>query len=174
MSPTCLEFGPNDSKVVLKPRHGYIPKVLSTPSRAQIITLSALPPSEEDQELNLLSPVRALKVYVERSAPFRQLEQLFVCFAGRTKGHPVMKQKLSHNHAKLLFSRPTMPHWCTSGGHGPVVYALETFVQRLSGPRRPHLQDFIKWRSLLCIVKSASEELGSVKTHVPPRGRTSC
>ncbi len=31
-SPACLEFGPNDSKVVLKPRHGYVPKVLSTPS----------------------------------------------------------------------------------------------------------------------------------------------
>ncbi len=42
-SPACLEFGPNDSKVVLKPRHGYVPKVLSTPFRAQVITLSALP-----------------------------------------------------------------------------------------------------------------------------------
>ncbi len=31
-SPACLEFGPNDSKVVLKPRHGYVPKVLSTQS----------------------------------------------------------------------------------------------------------------------------------------------
>ncbi|XP_058618458.1 uncharacterized protein LOC131531609 [Onychostoma macrolepis] len=28
VSPACLEFGPNDSKVVLKPRHGYVPKVL--------------------------------------------------------------------------------------------------------------------------------------------------
>ncbi len=38
-----LEFGPNDSKIVLKPRHGYISKVLSTPFRAPVITLSALP-----------------------------------------------------------------------------------------------------------------------------------
>ncbi len=60
-SPACLEFGPNDSKVVLKPRHGYVPKVLSTPFRAQVITLSALPPSEEDRELSLLCPVRALR-----------------------------------------------------------------------------------------------------------------
>ncbi len=42
ISPACLEFGPNDSKVVLKPRHGYVPKVLSTPFRAQVITLTAL------------------------------------------------------------------------------------------------------------------------------------
>ncbi len=31
---------------------------------AQVITLSALPPSEEDQELNLLCPVRELNVYI--------------------------------------------------------------------------------------------------------------
>ncbi len=74
ISPACLEFGPNDSKVVLKPRHGYVPKVLSTPFRAQVITLSALPPSEEDQELSLLCPVRALRIYFERSASFRRTE----------------------------------------------------------------------------------------------------
>ncbi len=49
VSPSCVEFGPNDSKIILKPRHGYIPKVLSTPFRAQVITLSALPHSEQDQ-----------------------------------------------------------------------------------------------------------------------------
>ncbi len=96
VSPACLEFGPNDSKVVLKPRHGYVPKVLYTPFRAQVITLSALPPPAEDHELNLLCPVRALRIYIERSnAPFRQSEQLFVCFGGRTKGSPVTKQRIS-------------------------------------------------------------------------------
>ncbi len=95
ISPACLEFGPNDSKVVLKPRHGYVPKVLSTPFRAQVITLSALPPSEEDRELSLLCPVRALRIYFEHSAPFRHAEQLFVSFGNRAKGHPVTKQRLS-------------------------------------------------------------------------------
>ncbi len=95
ISPACLEFGPNDSKVVLKPRHGYVPKVLSTPFRAQVITLSALPPSEEDRELSLLCPVRALRIYFERSAPFRRTEELFVSFGNRAKGHPVTKQRLS-------------------------------------------------------------------------------
>ncbi len=28
VSASCLEFGPNDYKVVLKPRQGYVPKVL--------------------------------------------------------------------------------------------------------------------------------------------------
>ncbi|KAL0153346.1 hypothetical protein M9458_051342 [Cirrhinus mrigala] len=42
VNPTCLEFGPNDSKIILKPRQGYVPKVLLTLFRAQ--------------EFNLLSP----------------------------------------------------------------------------------------------------------------------
>ncbi len=29
VNPVCLEFGPNDSSVVLKPRLGFVPKVLS-------------------------------------------------------------------------------------------------------------------------------------------------
>ncbi len=95
VSPSCLEFGPNDSKIILKPRHGYIPKVLSTPFRAQVKTLPAHPPLEQDQGLNLLRPVRALRIYIESSAPFRQSEQLFVCFGGCTKGSPVTKQRLS-------------------------------------------------------------------------------
>ena len=58
VSPSCLEFGLDDSRVILKPRHGYVPKVLSMPFRAQVITLLALPPSAEDGEANLLCPVR--------------------------------------------------------------------------------------------------------------------
>lgn len=46
---SCLEFGPNDCKVILKPRHGYVPKVLSTSFRVQVITLLALPTSEDVQ-----------------------------------------------------------------------------------------------------------------------------
>ncbi|KAI2657603.1 Protein P [Labeo rohita] len=94
VNSTCLEFGPNDSKVVLKPRQVYVPKVLLTPFRAQVITLLALLPIEQDQDFNLLCPVRALRTYIEPSASFRQSEQLFVCFGGHTKGLPVTKQRL--------------------------------------------------------------------------------
>ncbi len=94
-SPSCLEFWPNDSKIVLKPRHGYIPKVLSTLFRAQVITLLALPPSEQDQRLNLICPDSTLRIYIECFAPFRQSEQLFVCFGSHNKGTPVTKQRIS-------------------------------------------------------------------------------
>ncbi len=72
-NPACLEFGPNDSKVVLKPRLCYVPKVLSTPFRAQVIALSVLFPPTGSQE-SLLCPVRALKVYIEHSASYIKSE----------------------------------------------------------------------------------------------------
>ncbi len=95
INPACLEFGPNNSKVILKPRLGYVPIVLSTPFRAQVVALSALPPSTGSQELSLLCPVRALRVYIEHSASYRKSEQLFVGFGNRAKGGPVTKQGIS-------------------------------------------------------------------------------
>ncbi|XDV41091.1 hypothetical protein PO909_010017 [Leuciscus waleckii] len=95
VSATCMEFGPNDSKVILKPKHGYVPKSLNTPFRAQVISLSALPVPDEERDAGLLCPVRALRAYVSRSSAFRQTEQLFVSFSGRSKGLAASKQSLS-------------------------------------------------------------------------------
>ena len=85
VSATCLEFGPNDSKVILKPRHGYVPKVMGTPFRAQVISLSALPASDSETDVNLLCPVRALRIYTARSAVFRRTEQLLFRSVGAPK-----------------------------------------------------------------------------------------
>ncbi len=75
VNPACLEFGPNDSKVVLKPRLHYVPKVLSTQFKAQVIALSALPPPPPmGSQESLLCPVRALKVYIVCSASYRKSE----------------------------------------------------------------------------------------------------
>ncbi len=95
VSPSCLKFGPNHSKIVLIPRHGYIPKVLSTPFRVQVITLSTLPPSEQDQGLNLLCPVRTLRIYIERSDPLGSRNSSLYTLAAAPKGSPVTKQRLS-------------------------------------------------------------------------------
>ncbi len=97
---SCIEFGPGDCRLTLKPRKGYMPKVLSTPFKAQVITLSAFRPKTlagtELLSTLLMCPVRAVCTYIERARQFRLSEQLFVCFGGRTKGLPVSKQRLSH------------------------------------------------------------------------------
>ncbi len=98
INPACLEFGPNDSKVILKPWLVYVPKMLSTLFRAQVIALSALSvlsPSTDDQKFPLLCPVRALRVYIEHSASYRRSEQHFVSFGKRAKGRHVTKQIIS-------------------------------------------------------------------------------
>ncbi len=39
VSETCMDFAPGLVKVTLRPRPGYIPKVLSTSFRSQVVTL---------------------------------------------------------------------------------------------------------------------------------------
>ncbi|KAL0151000.1 hypothetical protein M9458_053727 [Cirrhinus mrigala] len=77
----CMQFGPGDCNVTLKPRSGYVPKSLSMPFRAQVITLPAFTlelAASDATPHRALCPVRALRAYVDRSAHFRQPEQLFV------------------------------------------------------------------------------------------------
>ncbi len=89
----CLEFGPADSHVVLRPRPGYVPKVQT---KVQVVNLQALPREEADPAIALLCPVRALRVYVDRTQSFRTSDQLYVCFGGQQKGKAVSKQRLAH------------------------------------------------------------------------------
>ncbi len=93
---SCLEFGPADSHGVLRPRPGYVPKVPTMPFRDQVVNLQALPREEADPAIALLCPVRALRIYVDRTQSFRTSDQLFVCFGGQQKGRAVSKQRLAH------------------------------------------------------------------------------
>ncbi|KAI7791561.1 hypothetical protein IRJ41_025374 [Triplophysa rosa] len=96
VSTDCLELGPGDSHVILRPRPGYVPKGPTTPPRDQVVNLQALPTGEEDPTTSVLCPVRALRLYLDRTQSFRSSEQLFVCFGGQQKGRTVSKQRLAH------------------------------------------------------------------------------
>lgn len=68
----CMRFGPNDCSVTLKPEVGYVPKSLSTPFRAQVISLPAFspePPASLDYDQRTLCPVRALRFYALSDLP---------------------------------------------------------------------------------------------------------
>ncbi len=96
----CIRFGPGDCSVTLRPRMGYVPKSLSTPFKTQTVSLSALSSestaSREADAQTSVCPVRALRIYIDRSASFRQSDQLFVCYGGCVKGRAVSKQRISH------------------------------------------------------------------------------
>ncbi|KAI2646315.1 ORF V: Enzymatic polyprotein [Labeo rohita] len=57
VNKACLEFGPGDSHVMLRPRPGYVPKVPTTPFCDQVVNLQALPLEEADPASALLCPV---------------------------------------------------------------------------------------------------------------------
>ncbi|KAL0199658.1 hypothetical protein M9458_002845, partial [Cirrhinus mrigala] len=86
VNEACLEFGP--TRLCAQGSH--------RPFRDQVVNLQALPPEEADPASALLCPVRALRIYVDRTRSFRRSEQLFVCFGGQQKGNAVSKQRLAH------------------------------------------------------------------------------
>ncbi len=67
VSEECLVFGLVYSHIVLRPRPGYLPKVPTTPFCDQVVNLQALPSEKTDPALALLCPVRALRIYVDRT-----------------------------------------------------------------------------------------------------------
>ncbi|KAI2655731.1 hypothetical protein H4Q32_024335 [Labeo rohita] len=58
VNSSCLEFGPADSHVVLRPRPGYVSKVPTTPFRDQVVTLQAIPSQEGQQKGKAVSKQR--------------------------------------------------------------------------------------------------------------------
>ncbi len=100
VSEMCMDFAPGLVKVTLRPRPGYIPKVFSTSFRSQVVTLHSFHPppfaSSEDEKLHMLCPVRALKLYVDRSKVWRKSSQLLVCFGAGCRGLATSKQRISH------------------------------------------------------------------------------
>ncbi len=100
VSETCMDFAPGLVKVTLRPRPGYIPKVLSTSFRSQVVTLHSFHPppfaSSEDERLHMLCPVRALKLYMDRSKVWRKSSQLFVCFGAGCRGLATSKQRMAY------------------------------------------------------------------------------
>ena len=77
-----------------------MPKVVESGYRCPTVELLAFHPppfsSAEEKKLNTLCPVRALHVYLSRTAGFRKSDQLFVSCATPHKGKPLSRQRLSH------------------------------------------------------------------------------
>ncbi len=96
ISPSCMGFAPGLVKVLLLPRPDYAPKVASNPFRFQQVVLEALSHADAGSGSIGLCPVRAIRIYVDRTAQWRGSDQLFMCFDGKSKGFTVTKQWMSH------------------------------------------------------------------------------
>ena len=98
VTPTCLEFAPGGVKAILHPRPGYVPKVPSSGMGSVFLQAFHPPPhaTAEEARLHLLCPVRALRIYLDRSAHWRKSDQLLVCFGPPKKGLPAARQTISN------------------------------------------------------------------------------
>ncbi|XP_034065716.1 uncharacterized protein LOC117542252, partial [Gymnodraco acuticeps] len=94
--PSCTQFAPGQTRVLLKPNPAFVPKVVGSCTPIDIV---AFPPplcSSEEQRPHLLCPVCALRIYMDRSKEFCCNDQLFISGANPQKGKPVTRQRLSH------------------------------------------------------------------------------
>ncbi len=95
-----MDFAPSLVKVTLRPRPGYVPKVLSTSFCSQVVTLHSFHPppfaSGEDERLHMLCPVWALKIYVDCSSHWRKSPQLLVCFGAGCRGLATSNHRIYH------------------------------------------------------------------------------
>ncbi len=116
---SCLEFGPADSHVVLRPRPGYVPKVPTTPFRDQVVNLQALPPGGgRPSHCSALSRPR----FAHLRGPHAELQDLrpALCLLRRTaEGKGCLQTEtcpLDSGGYSLGLSGPalTVPPWCES------------------------------------------------------------
>ncbi len=150
VSETCMDFAPGLVKVTLRPRPGYIPKVLSTSFRSQVVTLHSFHPppfaSSEDERLHMLCPVRALKLYVDRSKVWRKSPQLLICFGASRRGLATSKQRISHwvrDAISLAYEARELPSpLCLRVHSTRGVASWRIFVLRQDGPLRTLLSGF--------------------------------
>ena len=82
--------------VTLFPDVTFLPKVNTPFHSSQPIHLPALH-DEKDKDLRLLCVRRALKNYLNSSARYRKrgVEQLFICYGGKSRGQPISKSRIS-------------------------------------------------------------------------------
>ncbi|XP_026133283.1 uncharacterized protein LOC113112099 [Carassius auratus] len=97
--PSCTKFSLSRDMVSLRPNPAFMPKCLPA-FTSEVLELSAFHPppfsSLEDEKLNALCPVRALRTYMNRTSAFRKSDQLFISWAPPHGGNPISKQRLSH------------------------------------------------------------------------------
>lgn len=95
-APPYLTLNPRSAILRINPV--FLPKTTSTSALHGVIELERFPAevsSEFDRLLRLNCPVRALRIYLDRSKQCRQDNPLFVAFGDNRRGRAVCKQTLA-------------------------------------------------------------------------------
>ncbi len=140
--------------------------MLSTPFRAQVITLSAFFPPTGSQE-SQLCPVRALRIFIEHSASYRKSKLLFVGFGNRAKGGPVPKQiiyrwfvdaiTLAHSSSRLQ---------CTIGVRAHSTRGIASSWAWFSGVSTSDICEVAGWSSLSTFARFYNLDVPTLQARV--------
>ena len=88
-----------DLKVTLFPDPSFVPKTVSVLTRRAPVVIHAFYPSPvtgEEKRLHLSCPVRALRIYLQRTAAIRRSSRLLLTWGGNTPGSALSTQRLAH------------------------------------------------------------------------------
>ena len=88
-----------DYKVIINQDPAFAPKHVATLYRRTPVVLRAYfpePQGELETRRHLLCPVRAVRLYMQRTSDSRRTQQLLVTYGGRTPGSALSSQRLSH------------------------------------------------------------------------------
>lgn len=84
--------------VILRPVQSFLPKVVSTFHcnwEIELSSFAAVEVPEAEQDWKRLDLVSSLRIYVERTAPFRTVDNLFVLPVGARRGQAACLRTLS-------------------------------------------------------------------------------
>ena len=97
VSPDLMRFYDNGRKVLLKPHHGFMPKNRVVPQLPVELLAFHPPPfsSAEEERLHCLCPVRALRIYCQKTSAERITNQLFVSYGNSRQRKAVTRPTLS-------------------------------------------------------------------------------
>ena len=97
VSKECTRFSVDRTRVVITTNPAFVPKNQLTTCVPVDLVEFCPPPftSEEDERRHTLCPVRALRVYMDRTEAHRKTTQLFVSWAPKTLGKAVSKVRIS-------------------------------------------------------------------------------
>ena len=88
----------NPWSAILRINPAFCPKTASESALKGTLQFQCFPSkvkNAQDHELRKLCPVRAIKIYLERSARYRKDKQFLVAFGKRSRGQAVSKQTIS-------------------------------------------------------------------------------
>ena len=97
VSEECTQFFDNRTRVVLRTNPAFVPKNQLAGCVPVDLVEFCPPPfaSMEDERRHTLCPVRALRIYMDRTATDRKTTQLFVSWGPKTVGKAVSKVRIS-------------------------------------------------------------------------------